>query len=32
MKIEGSRIRLAFAHAKGLKSRDGKALNKFKIA
>lgn len=32
MKIEGSKIRLTFAHAKGLKSRDGKDLNEFKIA
>ncbi|MCH2065477.1 MAG: hypothetical protein MK194_17340 [Roseibacillus sp.] len=32
MKVEGSRIRLAFAHSDGLKSRDGKDLNEFKIA
>ncbi|MBI2441055.1 MAG: sialate O-acetylesterase [Lentisphaerae bacterium] len=33
MKIEGNRIRLAFAHAKGgLKSRDGNPLKEFEIA
>ncbi|MEE2623498.1 MAG: sialate O-acetylesterase [Roseibacillus sp.] len=32
MKVESSRIRLAFAHSDGLKSRDGKDLNEFKIA
>jgi len=32
MKIEGNRIRLTFAHAAGLKSRDGKPLNEFQIA
>ncbi|OVE76778.1 hypothetical protein BVX97_00590 [bacterium E08(2017)] len=31
-KVEGSKVRIAFAHAKGLKSRDGKPLNEFKIA
>ena len=32
MKIEGSKIRLSFAHARGLYSRDGDDLNEFKIA
>ena len=32
MKVEGGRIRLAFAHSDGLKSRDGQDLNEFKIA
>ena len=33
MKIEGDRIRLAFAHAaQGLKSREGEPLNEFRIA
>ena len=33
MKVEGAKIRLAFAHAaSGLKSRDGKALSEFKIS
>ena len=32
MKIEKSRIRLAFAHANGLKARDGKSLSEFQIA
>lgn len=32
MKVEGDRIRLAFAHAGGLKTRDGEAPNEFKIA
>ena len=32
MKVEGSKIRLTFAHGKGLKSRDGKPLTEFKIA
>jgi len=32
MKVEGNKIRLTFAHGKGLKSRDGKELNEFKIA
>ena len=31
-KIEGNTIRLTFAHSSGLKSRDGKPLNEFKIA
>ena len=32
MKVEGSKIRLSFAHAGGLKSRDGKPLSEFEIA
>ncbi len=32
MKVEGGKIRLSFAHAGGLKSRDGKALSEFQIA
>ena len=32
MKIEKSTIRLAFAHANGLKARDGKSLSEFQIA
>jgi sialate O-acetylesterase len=31
-KIEGNTIRLSFAHAQGLKSRDGEPLNEFKLA
>ena len=29
---EGSKLRLSFAHAKGLKSRDGNALTEFEVA
>lgn len=32
MKVEGDSIRLAFAHADGLKTRDGNPPNEFKIA
>ena len=32
MKIEGRKIRISFAHAAGLKSRDGKPLTFFEIA
>lgn len=32
MSIEGDKVRLSFAHAAGLKSRDGKPLTEFKIA
>jgi sialate O-acetylesterase len=32
MKVDGKRIVLEFAHAKGLKSRDGKPLSEFQIA
>jgi len=32
MKIEGNSIHLTFAHAAGLKSRDGNPLNEFQIA
>lgn len=32
MKVDGGRVRLSFAHATGLKSRDGKPLNEFQIA
>jgi len=32
MKVEGGKIRLTFAHAGGLKSRDGKPLSEFQIA
>jgi len=33
MRVEGNKIRLAFAHAKsGLKTRDGKTLSEFQIA
>ena len=32
MKIEGGKIRIFFAHAAGLKSRDGQALTHFEIA
>ncbi|MEE2641360.1 MAG: sialate O-acetylesterase [Planctomycetota bacterium] len=32
MKIEGDRIRIRFAHSKGLASRDGKPLGEFMIA
>ncbi|MGC6566907.1 MAG: sialate O-acetylesterase, partial [Akkermansiaceae bacterium] len=32
MKVEGDKIRISFAHGKGLKSRDGKDLNEFKIS
>lgn len=32
MKVEGGKAHLSFAHAKGLKSRDGKPLNEFQIA
>lgn len=32
MEVEGDKIRLHFAHAKGLASRDGEALSEFKIA
>jgi sialate O-acetylesterase len=32
LKIEGNKTRLSFAHAQGLKSRDGKPLSEFKIA
>jgi len=31
-KREGSKLRLSFAHSKGLKSRDGKPLSEFQIA
>ncbi len=31
-KKEGNKLRLAFAHAKGLKSRDGKPLTEFQVA
>jgi sialate O-acetylesterase len=31
-KKEGSKLRLSFAHSKGLKSRDGKPLSEFQIA
>lgn len=31
IEIKGDKAYLSFAHAKGLKSRDGKALNEFKI-
>jgi sialate O-acetylesterase len=32
MKIEGDKARLSFAHAGGLKSRDGKPLSEFEVA
>jgi sialate O-acetylesterase len=32
MKIEGGKVRLSFAYAGGLKSRDGRALSEFTIA
>ena len=32
MKVEGQKIRITFAHADGLKSRDGKPLTEFKLA
>lgn len=32
MKIEGDKVHLSFAHAKGLKSRDDKPLSEFQIA
>ncbi len=32
MKVEGNKIRIEFAHGKGLKSRDGKPLSEFQIA
>ncbi|MCG8583292.1 MAG: 9-O-acetylesterase [Pirellulales bacterium] len=32
MKVEGKKIRVNFAYAKGLKSRDGKPLSEFKLA
>ena len=32
MKVEGEAVRLCFAHAAGLKSRDGKPLSEFEIA
>lgn len=31
-KVEGQKVRISFDHAKGLKSRDGKALARFEIA
>jgi len=30
--VDGNRLRLSFAHAKGLKSRDGNALTEFEVA
>jgi sialate O-acetylesterase len=32
IKIEGKKARVSFAHATGLKSRDGKPLSEFKVA
>jgi sialate O-acetylesterase len=32
MKVEGAKVRLAFSHADGLKSRDGKPLSEFEVA
>ena len=32
MHVEGDKVRLSFAHAGGLKSRDGKLLSDFEIA
>jgi sialate O-acetylesterase len=32
VKVEGNKARVSFAHAAGLKSRDGKPLNEFKVA
>ncbi len=32
LQIEGNKARVSFAHAAGLKSRDGKALSEFKVA
>jgi sialate O-acetylesterase len=32
MKVEGDKVRLSFAHAAGLKSRDGKPLSDFEVA
>jgi sialate O-acetylesterase len=32
MKVDGDKVRLSFAHAAGLKSRDGKALTGFEVA
>ncbi len=32
MKVDGKKIVLHFAHAKGLRSRDGKPLNEFQVA